>query len=241
MWLGKRLRAKRKHPKTKAPAAPRDELLDAGIGYSDVLGIAVDWRVERIGGTYVWSWKAIDQKHAESVGVPLSDVSEGFPSEEEAAASLEAELGLLPMPKPPAGQDGGIPPLPPPAVLPGGTVTLPLPDLSGFGEVPLAPLFPMEVYPASANQSELPPMTNMAGFVTSPDCNIAGVGPQWWDQVGERVEELVGSGVHDEQELMSILAEEWFPMSEIHLCQGPALIYNELTGRVRDYLEETLG
>jgi hypothetical protein len=102
---------------------------------------------------------------------------------------------------------------------------------------PADQLFPLTLFPPGGDASKLPLLSNPAGMVFSEDCTVAAVGPMFWDDVGERVETLTSDGVKDEDAIMEVLAEDLFPMEEILTCSSAQLIYTEITGRVRDYLE----
>jgi len=235
---------RKKKRKRKSPSV---HIVDSGIGYSEKLGLGVKWTITRAGSKFRWTWEAQIPELAEEYKQPTSDSQGGFPTEIDAWLDLELQLQLKPVPKPEEPLEGGDEPLPPPpAPAPSGgspaDISFGAPVGPGaVGPVALPPpavTFASKVYPVGAPKASLPPMTQSDGFVVSEDCNIAGIGPTWWDAIGERVEELVGDGVVEQNTILEILAEEWFPVSEIHLCQGPAIIFTELTGRVRDYLEE---
>ena len=76
-------------------------------------------------------------------------------------------------------------------------------------------------------------------MVVSDDGTVAGIGLDFWDRVGDRVETLEGDGERDENVIMQILAEEFFPIEEIHLYPAPHRIYTEMVDRVRSYLAST--
>lgn len=235
---------KPKRKKKKTPTS-KDQVVDSGIGYAQELGINVQWAISRVSGAYGWVWQAVDPEKAAELGVPLEDASGPYETEEEAAAVLEEALGLkpIPQPEPPEPPIGELEPVPPgPGPTPVGPVVpgmgLGTPKPPGPQPEPPGQLFPLELYPPSGPEAKLPILSDATGMVVSDDCSVAAVGPMFWDAVGERVEELGGEDVEDEETIMQVLAEEFFPPleDEIHLCPGAALIYNEMTGRVRDYL-----
>ena len=240
---------KKKPKKVRSRTLP-DQVMESGLGYSEVLTINVSWTVSRIGGLFVWAWQAHKPELAAELGLPLSDSSAGFEKEEEAAGALDEALALQTLPKPdpdpdpdpdpePEGQPGlGLPPPPPPGPGPGPAI-----PTMGFSPPPEPPplpppvaLFAVEVYPPAGDKTKLPPMTTNDGLVVSADGTVAGIGPMFWDRVGERVEQIVGGGAEDQNTIMQILAEEFFPVVEIHLYPAAMLIYNEMGGRVQTYL-----
>jgi len=203
---------KPKPKRTAKPALPNEEL-ESGIGYSETLGINVSWSVSRIDGRYVWAWQAHDPELAVAAGVPLSDSNDGFASEEDATEELWRVLKLQALPKPPPDPE------------------------KEEEEGPKPPALDVEVFPTTGDKSKLPDLYDPEGMVVSADCNVAGVGMLFWDGVGDRVEEIVGEGTKNENAILQILAEEFFPMEEIHLCPGASKVYDEMTKRVRSYLE----
>jgi len=219
---------RKKKRKRKTRTALSEEILDSGIGYAEKLGINVHWAISRIGGEYVWAWEARDPFAADELDVSRAASSSGFSDEEEAAAALGEVLGLKPLPKPPVAPEGD--PRPDrPTPMPGSH------QVSGISlGVPLASV---EIYPRSGDKSKLPRLHSNDGMVVSPDCTVAGVGPLFWETVGDRVERIVGEGVIDETEILQTLAKEHLPVNDIRLCHGAALIFNEMTVRVRSYLE----
>ena len=212
--LTRKTKRKRRHRAAAEDRPLPDEVLDEGTGHSEVLGINVKWKISRRQGEIGWQWSAVDRREAEQASAPASDAERPFATEEAAYINLDAALGLHPMVKPPGAE---------------GELWFP------------PPLFAVEVYPKGSSLSGLPPMLKANGFVVSDDCQVAGLGPMWWDSVGEHVEELVGNDVTSDEEIVDAIVAQWFPSVDVATCNGPKIIHHQLLGRVRDYLEETLG
>lgn len=211
-----------------------DAVLESGFGYSGMLALHVRWEILQRGTAYGWSWKASDPQAAMLSGVPVADARGNYASSEEASMALDEALELqpLPPPPPPVGPDAGPGPRRPPEG-PGGF---------GAPQPPgpkAPPLHAVELYPPTGDANKLPPLVRSDGMVISDDGAVAGIGVDFWDRVGDRVEELEGNGQRDENTLMQMLAEEFFPVEEIHLYPAPARIYSEMVDRVRSYLAST--
>ncbi len=240
-----RARAKKKK---KPGVAQSPTVVDSGIGFAEKLGINVNWGIIRLGQRpYRWRWNPQDPELAEEAGAPSGGQGGPFDSEEEAFSMLVDAIGLNPLPMPPAplGEDDGeIPPLPeppapPPGLLPPGGLGLAQP--SGPGPVAEPPLFQVEIYPQGASIGRLPTLTEMDGIVFSDDKRTVGVGPLWWDRLGDRAEELLGEGVTNADDMLTTISGEVFPMEEIHLFVGPRMLYEQIQGRINEYLEANLG
>jgi hypothetical protein len=235
--------------KKSSGTAQSPTVVDSGIGFAEKLGINVNWGIVRASASsFSWRWNAQDAESAEEVGVASSDQGGPFGSEEQAFGELVEAIGLNPLPKPPApvGEDGEVPipplpepPKPPgpnPGLLPPGGMGLAQPP-DGPGPIPEPPLFAVEVYPSGASPARLPNLTQADGIVFSDDQRVVGVGPLWWDALGNRAEELLGEGVTSPPEMLTSITSEVFPMAEIHLFVGPRMLYEAIEKRVNEYLD----
>ncbi len=246
-------RSKSKKKKSGAGTAKSPTVVDSGVGFAEKLGINVGWGIvryapgfSRSGEEYSWNWNAQDPELAQEVGAPTGDQGGPFASEEQAYGALTAQIGLNPLPKPPEpvgeGEEPPIPPLPPPPPPPGPNPLLPpgglglAPNPEGPGPIAEPPLFAVTVYPEGASTGRLPGMTQADGIVFSDDQRVVGIGPLWWDKIGDRAEELLGEGVTNPDEMLTTIAQEVFPMAEIHTFVGPRMLYNELKQRIGEYI-----
>lgn len=101
--------------------------------------------------------------------------------------------------------------------------------------------YPVTAYPAGANSLMLPPLTQPGQIATSPHCDVAGVGPAYWDNVGDYVEEIVGNGEYDPQTILSLVEQDYLPPASqlpkpIEQCAGLLAIRNTMLQRIEEYL-----
>lgn len=99
----------------------------------------------------------------------------------------------------------------------------------------------IEVYPIGSDPTVLPALADPQGLIVSGDCQVAGIGPGFWEAVGGRVEEVVGGGADSVADVMTTIVPEFFPPVDIDACAGVSAVHNLMLGRVEQYLEETLG
>lgn len=347
--LSKVLGGKKKSKKKKKGSSAKLEVVYVGIGYSNVLGIPVQWRIVRKASKYGWDWEPQLDEDLE-IGIGASPIT--FPTEEAAGLDLQDHLDLVTLPDPddPDIDDGGgegpvsdhgpgvdpyldpedddpdsgvveggegpPPPPPPPgpmseldftkvpafALGTGGEIhqhlkqgvgihtiilqrtkkTLPGLGLGTWGtdwyvwqpgvilskshamqkgrdedndkalDEAMAFIdgydfgigvtnYPAQVYPQGANPLALPAITQPGALATSPDRQIVGVGPAYWDLIGDYAEELIGKGELGLDNLVNQVSATYLPPIDIESSAGLIALRNEMRARIEAYLEQVIG
>lgn len=119
------------------------------------------------------------------------------------------------------GAGGVLPDEPPPSHSP-----------DNFGPLWNVTRFAVEIYPADADKTRIPPPTMPDGVTASSDCGVIALGELWWDRAGAYVESILASGERDRQAIYEALLAQFLPQCVNAPTVGATLLRDELFERI---------
>lgn len=122
--------------------------------------------------------------------------------------SLEGDAGVLP------GES-------PPSVVP-----------SDFSPMWDATLFDVEIYPAGADKTQIPPPNRPDGATTNADCSVVALGELWWDRAGLYADAMIQQGSRDRLAIAERILSELLPECLETQTAGSDALLQELMDRI---------
>ncbi len=95
--------------------------------------------------------------------------------------------------------------------------------------------FEVEIYPAGAQRTRIPPPRKPDGITADEQCRIIALGPMWWDRVGEYAASLIAKGETDAREIHRQILEVFAPDCIGRPTGGADALRAELVQRIEDF------
>lgn len=95
--------------------------------------------------------------------------------------------------------------------------------------------FEVEIYPAGAQRTRIPPPRKPDGITADEQCQIIALGPMWWDRVGQYAASLIAKGQTDSREIHRQIMDVFGPSCIGAPTSGANALRAELAQRLEDF------
>jgi hypothetical protein len=98
--------------------------------------------------------------------------------------------------------------------------------------------FEIEIYPAGAQRTRIPPPRKPDGITADDQCQVIALGTMWWDRVGQYAEALIAKGHTDPREIHRQILEVFAPSCIGRPTNAANALRAELVQRLEDFFGE---